>query len=87
MIIASVFLCLSRPPSNEFSTREPLPWSSLRQQAEVAGNEFGNVETDETDFVGGAFSRVDETIFEAGNTFLEGDFLGRNANAEYCFED
>ena len=51
------------------------------------GNEFGNVETDETDFVGGTFFRVDETIFEAGNTFLEGDFLGRNANAEYCFED
>ena len=51
------------------------------------GNEFGNVETNETDFVGGTFFRVDEMIFEAGNTFLVGDFLGRNVNAEYCFGD
>ena len=39
----------------------------------MAGNEFGNVEAGETDFVGGTFSRVDETIFETG-TFLEGGF-------------
>ena len=49
-------------------------------------NEFGNVEADETDFVGGTFSRVDETIFEAG-TFLEGGFFCRNVNADCCFED